>query len=98
MLILKIKKETTTETNLFQALNIPYSGPIDGHNLDLLIHELKSLSKSQGPRILHIVTTKGKGLAEAEKDQVRYHAPGRFDPHTGKINRIVQGNSLNTNK
>lgn len=89
----KIKKETTTETNLFQALNIPYSGPIDGHNLELLIHELKSLSKSQGPRILHIVTTKGKGLAEAEKDQVRYHAPGRFDPHTGKINRIVQGNS-----
>lgn len=83
----KIKTQDQNERNLFQALNIHYTGPVDGHNLEEVLAELKRLVKVEGPRILHVVTTKGKGLAEAEKDQVRYHAPGKFDPLTGKINR-----------
>jgi 1-deoxy-D-xylulose-5-phosphate synthase len=89
----KIKIKNTPSTNLFQALNIPYSGPINGHDLPLLLSKLSEMAALNGPRILHIVTTKGKGLAEAEKDQVRYHAPGKFDPLTGKINRAAKGNS-----
>ena len=89
----KIKTKNTPSTNLFQTLNIPYSGPINGHDLPILCHKLSEMTSIEGPRILHIVTTKGKGLAEAEKDQVRYHAPGKFDPLTGKINRAAKGNN-----
>ena len=79
-----MKAKTHVPSNLFQALQIPYHGPIDGHNLSTLLNELEKLKRQKGPRLLHVVTTKGKGLSEAEKDQVRYHAPGKFDPHTGK--------------
>ncbi|MGC6422182.1 MAG: 1-deoxy-D-xylulose-5-phosphate synthase [Flavobacteriaceae bacterium] len=82
-----MKAKTHVPSNLFQALQIPYHGPIDGHNLSTLLNELEKLKRQKGPRLLHVVTTKGKGLSEAEKDQVRYHAPGKFDPHTGKINK-----------
>jgi 1-deoxy-D-xylulose-5-phosphate synthase len=65
--------------NLFEALNFDYSGPIDGHDLSLLINELQRLKKISGPKLLHIITKKGKGFAYAEKNQVQYHAPGKFD-------------------
>lgn len=71
--------------NIFEALHFDYSGPIDGHDLSALIVELQRQQHLKGPRLLHVRTTKGKGLKQAEIDQVRYHAPGKFDKITGEI-------------
>lgn len=71
--------------NIFEALNFDYSGPIDGHDLNLLISELERLKQVKGPKILHIITKKGKGLRQAEENQVVYHAPGKFDALTGDL-------------
>jgi 1-deoxy-D-xylulose-5-phosphate synthase len=73
------------QNNMIKSLNFDYSGPIDGHNLPKLISELERLKKVQGPKFLHVITTKGKGLQLAEEDQVKYHAPGKFDAKTGEI-------------
>ena len=81
-----IKKENSKVPDFFQSLNIKYEGPIDGHNLESLISSFQRQKKKSGPRILHVVTTKGKGLPSAEKEKVIYHAPGKFDPVTGKLN------------
>ncbi|MGA1776487.1 MAG: 1-deoxy-D-xylulose-5-phosphate synthase [Flavobacteriaceae bacterium] len=82
----RVKKEKSSSTNFFQSLNLDYQGPLDGHDLNALLKAFEKQKNSSGPRILHIVTTKGKGLPSAEKEQVRYHAPGKFDPVTGKLN------------
>jgi 1-deoxy-D-xylulose-5-phosphate synthase len=74
--------------NIITSLNFDYSGPIDGHDLQKLISELERLKKIKGPKFLHIITTKGKGLQLAEEDQVKYHAPGKFDAATGKIHAV----------
>lgn len=71
--------------NIIKALNFDYSGPVDGHDLPTLIREFRRLKAMKGPKFLHVITTKGKGLRQAEEDQVRYHAPGRFDAMTGEI-------------
>lgn len=76
--------EASTDNSIFRALNIDHQGPIDGHDLNILIDRLKSAQKQKGVRLLHIQTIKGKGLSEAERDQVTYHAPGKFDKTTGK--------------
>ncbi|MEO8240345.1 MAG: 1-deoxy-D-xylulose-5-phosphate synthase [Flavobacterium sp.] len=73
------------KNNMIKSLNFDYSGPIDGHDLMGLIKELKRLKNIKGPKFLHIVTTKGKGLLQAEENQVKYHAPGKFDASTGEI-------------
>lgn len=73
------------QNNMIKSLNFNYSGPIDGHNLPVIIKELKRLKKIKGPKFLHVITTKGKGLQLAEENQVKYHAPGKFEPKTGKI-------------
>ncbi len=73
------------QNNMIKSLNFDYSGPIDGHDLPKLIAELERLKKVKGPKFLHIITTKGKGLQQAEEDQVKYHAPGKFDKNTGEI-------------
>ena len=73
------------QPNIIEALNFKYFGPIDGHNIDLLIENIEKLKKVSGPKLLHIITTKGKGLKQAEEDQVRYHAPGKFDAKTGEL-------------
>ncbi len=73
------------KNNMIKSLNFDYSGPIDGHNLPNLIQELNRLKNIKGPKFLHIVTTKGKGLQQAEENQVKYHAPGKFDASTGEI-------------
>ncbi len=73
------------QNNMIKSLNFSYSGPIDGHDIFAVIAELERLKKIKGPKFLHVITTKGKGLLEAELDQVRYHAPGRFDKLTGKL-------------
>ena len=80
-----VKKGTQKQDNIFEALNFEYSGPVDGHDLKALVSELKRLKAIDGPKFLHVITTKGKGLRQAEKDQVKYHAPGKFDAETGDI-------------
>ncbi len=68
---------------LFEEFGINYFGPVDGHDLPTLIQILRNLKGHQGPRLLHVVTCKGKGYAPAEDDPVSYHAVPRFDPLTG---------------
>jgi 1-deoxy-D-xylulose-5-phosphate synthase len=80
----KSGKETGRD-NIFESLNFDYSGPIDGHDLASLLKELERQKDLKGPRLLHVRTVKGKGLKQAEIDQVRYHAPGKFDKITGEI-------------
>lgn len=80
-----VKKGNDNQDNIFEALNFNYSGPIDGHNLELLIKELNRLKSIKGPKFLHVITTKGKGLKQAEENQVTYHAPGKFNSITGEI-------------
>jgi len=71
--------------NMIKSLNFDYSGPIDGNDIYEVLKELKRLQKIKGPKFLHIITTKGKGLQQAEDNQVQYHAPGKFDKITGNI-------------
>ena len=73
------------QNNMIKSLNFDYSGPIDGNDIFAVIKELKRLKKVRGPKFLHLITTKGKGLQQAEEDQVKYHAPGKFDANTGEI-------------
>jgi len=80
-----IKGMVSKSSNLFEALNLRYFGPIDGHNITKLVDTLKDLRNIPGPKLLHIVTVKGKGYALAEKDQTKWHAPGLFDKITGEI-------------
>lgn len=82
----QVKTNKFPETdNIFEALSFEYSGPIDGHDLDLVIEELRRLKDVSGPKLLHLITTKGKGLKQAEENQVIYHAPGRFNALTGDL-------------
>jgi|APGre2960657444_1045066.scaffolds.fasta_scaffold01632_3 1-deoxy-D-xylulose-5-phosphate synthase len=80
------------QNNIIKSLNIDYTGPIDGHNISALIQELERLKQVKGPKFLHIVTTKGKGLQQAEEDQVKYHAPGKFDAETGELLKTTTEN------
>jgi 1-deoxy-D-xylulose-5-phosphate synthase len=80
-----MKGVVSKSSNLFEALNLRYFGPIDGHNITNLVDTLKDLKNIPGPKLLHIVTVKGKGYALAEKDQTKWHAPGLFDKLTGEI-------------
>ncbi len=79
-----VKKGIAKDENIFECLNLTYSGPIDGHDLPGLIQEMERLKSLKGPRLLHINTIKGKGLKLAEENQVTYHAPGKFDAKTGE--------------
>lgn len=79
-----------SESNIFENLNFNYTGPIDGHDIFLVITELERLKTIKGPKFLHLITTKGKGLKQAEQDQVTYHAPGKFDKISGE--RILKSN------
>lgn len=70
--------------NLFESLGIRYFGPIDGHDIDKLVEVLEKLKNLKGPKLLHVVTKKGKGLTSAEQNPVVYHAPGLYDAETGE--------------
>ncbi|KAF5044198.1 1-deoxy-D-xylulose-5-phosphate synthase [anaerobic digester metagenome] len=91
--IQKIANKTSTalkwtwlkKSNLFEAFNVRYFGPVDGHNIKQLLSVLEDLRDINGPKLLHVITTKGKGYKPAEKDQVTFHAPGRYDAKTGEI-------------
>ncbi len=71
--------------NIIEALNFNYFGPVDGHDLPGLITELEKLKLVEGSKFLHVITKKGKGLKKAEEDQIKYHAPGKFEPETGEL-------------
>jgi 1-deoxy-D-xylulose-5-phosphate synthase len=73
------------QNNIIKSLNFEYYGPIDGHDLPTILKELRRLKNIKGPKFLHIITTKGKGLQQAEENQVVYHAPGKFNKLTGEI-------------
>lgn len=81
-----VKTGSQRQENIFEALNFKYFGPVDGHDIDKLLEIIKTLKKIKGPKFLHVITTKGKGLKQAEKEQVVYHAPGKFDAVTGELN------------
>jgi len=80
-----IKGFINKRSNLFESMKLRYFGPIDGHNITKLVDTLKDLRDIPGPKLLHVITTKGKGYALAEKDQTKWHAPGLFDKVTGEI-------------
>lgn len=80
-----IKGFISKSSNLFEALNLRYFGPIDGNNITKLVDTLQDLKKIPGPKLLHVLTVKGKGYALAEKEQTLWHAPGLFDKITGEI-------------
>lgn len=90
----KSDKKLAAQNNIIKALNFDYSGPIDGHDLPKILKELERLKSVKGPKFLHVITTKGKGLKKAEEDQVTYHAPGKFDKISGE--RIKKEKSLYT--
>lgn len=73
--------------NIFSGLNLRYFGPADGHDVATLVRILQEIKDFRGPKVLHIITQKGKGYAPAEAQQTIWHAPGKFDPETGE--RII---------
>jgi 1-deoxy-D-xylulose-5-phosphate synthase len=80
-----LKSTLLNRSNLFEAFNFRYFGPVDGHDVIRLVKLLEDMKKIRGPKLLHIVTVKGKGYEAAEKEQTIYHAPGVFDKKTGEI-------------
>ncbi|HPI12623.1 MAG TPA: 1-deoxy-D-xylulose-5-phosphate synthase, partial [Catalimonadaceae bacterium] len=84
-----LKASLLKHSNLFESLNLRYFGPVDGHDVHHMVKILKDLKNIPGPKILHCVTTKGKGYALAEKDQTLWHAPGKFDKITGEIHKKI---------
>ncbi|MDE5678714.1 MAG: 1-deoxy-D-xylulose-5-phosphate synthase [Phocaeicola sp.] len=82
-----LKSMLVQQQNVFEGMNIRYFGPVDGHDINNLVHVLKEIKDMQGPKLLHIHTTKGKGFGPAEKAATIWHAPGIFDKETGE--RIV---------
>lgn len=79
-----IKQGILQNSNLFESFGFRYFGPVDGHDLASLVRTLSDLSEIKGPKLLHVLTVKGKGYAPAEQSQSVWHAPGHFDPETGK--------------
>lgn len=86
-----LKSALSHQQNMFEGMNIRYFGPFDGNNVEELVRILRQLKDMKGPKLLHLHTKKGKGYKPAEKSATVWHAPGKFDPETGK--RIVQDSS-----
>ena len=82
-----VKQGLLKNSTLFESLNFRYFGPIDGHNLPELVRVLTALQRIEGPKLLHVMTVKGKGYKPAECNKPVWHAPGKFNPETGE--RIV---------
>jgi 1-deoxy-D-xylulose-5-phosphate synthase len=78
-------KGMVTPGTLFEEFGFNYIGPIDGHNLDVLVSTLSNLRKLDGPQFLHVVTRKGKGYEPAEEDPILYHGVAKFDPQAGIV-------------
>lgn len=80
-----LKNMLYKENNLFEAFDFRYFGPVDGHDVVYLTEVLEDLKKIPGPKLLHVITKKGKGFKQAELNQTKFHAPGIFDKDTGEI-------------
>lgn len=80
-----LKSAMLKQSNMFEALNFRYFGPVDGHDVVHLTRLLQDLSRIPGPKLLHVLTKKGKGFKQAELNQTKYHAPGKFNKETGEI-------------
>jgi 1-deoxy-D-xylulose-5-phosphate synthase len=78
-------KGMLTPSTLFEEFGFNYTGPVDGHNLEVLIDTLQNVKRLDGPQFLHVVTRKGQGYAYAEEDPITYHGPGKFDPGVGIV-------------
>jgi 1-deoxy-D-xylulose-5-phosphate synthase len=83
-----LKSILLRQSNLFEALNFRYFGPVDGHDVVHLVKIMEDLKNIKGPKLLHILTKKGKGFRQAELNQTVFHSPGRFDKKTGKILKV----------
>ena len=79
--------------DLFESMGFRYFGPIDGNDIEQVVNTLSKLKDIEGPKLLHTLTTKGKGYAPAEEDQTVWHAPGIFDPETGERIKSPKGES-----
>jgi 1-deoxy-D-xylulose-5-phosphate synthase len=86
-----IKSILLKQSNLFESLNFRYFGPVDGHDVLHLTEILQDMKDIPGPKLLHVITQKGKGFASAEQDQTTFHAPGKFNIHTGEIIKKASG-------
>lgn len=86
-----VKAALLKQSNLFESLGVRYFGPVDGHDVKYLAKALRLMQNVPGPKLLHVVTKKGKGLTPAEINQTVYHAPGAFNPATGEILKITTG-------
>jgi 1-deoxy-D-xylulose-5-phosphate synthase len=80
-----LKNMLLRENNLFEAFDFRYFGPIDGHDVEYLTEVLNDLKDIPGPKLLHVITKKGKGFRQAEMDQIKFHSPGLFNKETGEI-------------
>lgn len=80
-----VKTSLLKESNLFEAFGIRYFGPVDGHDVIRLVHLLRDMQNIPGPKLLHVITVKGKGYEKAERDQTLFHAPGIFNMETGEL-------------
>ena len=78
-------KGMITPSTMFEEFGFNYTGPIDGHNLDVLVDTLNNVKRLEGPQFLHVVTKKGQGYKHAEEDPISYHGPGKFDPGVGIV-------------
>jgi len=76
-------------SSMFEELGFHYTGPIDGHDVAKLLEALHTLKQANGPQLLHVITTKGKGYAPAEREQIEYHAVGPFDPLAGVVKKAA---------
>ena len=83
-----IKSIILRQSNLFEALNFRYFGPVDGHDVQYLTQVLSDLKDIPGPKLLHVLTKKGKGFKQAELNQTAWHAPGLFDKNTGELIKV----------
>ena len=79
-----VKAALTKQHNIFEGLNIRYFGPVDGHDVNGLVRIMAEIKKFNGPKVLHCITTKGKGYEPAEKSATEWHAPGKFNVKTGE--------------
>ncbi|MDO9257716.1 MAG: 1-deoxy-D-xylulose-5-phosphate synthase [Bacteroidales bacterium] len=80
-----VKTSLLKESNLFEAFGFRYFGPVDGHDVVKLVHLLRDMQNIPGPKLLHVITVKGKGYEKAERDQTLFHAPGVFNMETGEL-------------
>ncbi|MDO4524571.1 MAG: 1-deoxy-D-xylulose-5-phosphate synthase [Bacteroidales bacterium] len=85
-----VKSLLGSQQNMFEGLNIRYFGPSDGHNVVELVSLLEDLKRIKGPKLLHLITKKGKGFKPAEEAATEWHAPGKFDVETGEKIKVIQ--------